>query len=124
MAEVILVIDDDRDSAHIVETILRSAGFEVMVSTSGQDGVERAVAIRPRLVVMDIAMPGMDGIEALRRLRAAPETAALAVIVLSAMTADEDVVAGYAAGADYYLAKPFTTKQLLYGVRRALDKDA
>ena len=120
---MILVVDDDRDSAHIVEAILRSAGFEVMVATSGQDGVERAVAIRPRLVVMDIAMPGMDGLEALRYLRAAPKTSTLGIPLLSAKTADEDVVAGYAAGADYYLAKPFTAKQLLYGVRRVLDRN-
>jgi DNA-binding response OmpR family regulator len=119
---MILVIDDDRDSTHIVATILRSAGFEVMVATSGKDGVERAVVTRPQLIVMDIAMPELDGIEALKRLRAAPETEKIYVVLLSAKTADEDVIAGYAAGADYYLAKPFTTKQLLYGVRRVLDK--
>jgi DNA-binding response OmpR family regulator len=121
---MILIVDDNEDSLRIVQTILRSAGFEVMVERNGKDGVARARLVRPRLIVLDVMMPEMDGIEALETLRASPQTAAIPVILLSAKTEDESVIAGYKLGADYYMTKPFTAKQLLYGVRLVLGKPA
>jgi DNA-binding response OmpR family regulator len=121
---MILIVDDNEDSLRIIQTILRSAGFDVMVERNGKDGVARAHELRPRLIVMDIKMPEMNGIEALEMLRASPRTASVPVILLTAKTQDEDVIAGYKLGADYYMTKPFTAKQLLYGVRLVLGKPA
>ncbi|MET0151517.1 MAG: response regulator [Candidatus Binatia bacterium] len=117
---MVLVVDDNEDSVRIIEAILRSAGFEVSVAGDGKQGIEMAEATAPELIILDIMMPVMDGVEALQKLRASPRTSRIPVILLTAKTQDEDVIAGYQTGADYYMTKPFTAKQLLYGVRLVL----
>jgi DNA-binding response OmpR family regulator len=117
---MVLVVDDNEDSVRIIEAILRSAGFEVSVAGDGKQGIEMAEATGPELIILDIMMPVMDGVEALQKLRASPRTSRIPVILLTAKTQDEDVIAGYQTGADYYMTKPFTAKQLLYGVRLVL----
>jgi DNA-binding response OmpR family regulator len=119
---MVLVVDDNEDSLRIVESILRSAGFEVCVARDGKQGLEIAEASVPELIILDIMMPVMDGVEALHRLRDSPRTSRIPVILLTAKTQDEDVIAGYQTGADYYMTKPFTAKQLLYGVRLVLGQ--
>jgi DNA-binding response OmpR family regulator len=119
---MVLVVDDNEDSLRIVESILRSAGFEVCLARDGKQGIEIAEASAPELIILDIMMPVMDGVEALQRLRDSPRTSRIPVILLTAKTQDEDVIAGYQTGADYYMTKPFTAKQLLYGVRLVLGK--
>ena len=119
---MVLVVDDNEDSIRIIETILRSAGFEVSVAKDGKQGIEVAEASAPELIILDIMMPVMDGVEALEKLRASPKTSRIPVILLTAKAQDEDVIAGYQTGADYYMTKPFTAKQLLYGVRLVLGK--
>jgi DNA-binding response OmpR family regulator len=119
---MVLVVDDNEDSIRIIETILRSAGFEVSVAKDGRQGIEVAEASAPELIILDIMMPIMDGVEALEKLRASPKTSRIPVILLTAKAQDEDVIAGYQTGADYYMTKPFTAKQLLYGVRLVLGK--
>jgi len=118
----VLVVDDNEDSLRIVESILRSAGFEVCLARDGKQGIEIAEASAPELIILDIMMPVMDGVEALQRLRDSPRTSRIPEILLTAKTQDEDVIAGYQTGADYYITKPFTAKQLLYGVRLVLGK--
>jgi DNA-binding response OmpR family regulator len=119
---MVLVVDDNEDSLRIVEAILRSAGFEVCLARDGKQGVEMAQASAPELIVLDIMMPVMDGVEALQKLRNSSRTSRIPVILLTAKAQDEDVIAGYQTGADYYITKPFTAKQLLYGVRLVLGK--
>ena len=119
---MVLVVDDNEDSLRIVESILRLAGFEVCVARDGKQGIEIAAASIPELIILDIMMPVMDGVEALHRLRDSPRTSRIPVILLTAKTQDEDVIAGYQTGADYYMTKPFTAKQLLYGVRLVLGQ--
>jgi DNA-binding response OmpR family regulator len=119
---MVLVVDDNEDSIRIIETILHSAGFEVSVAKDGKQGIEVAEASPPELIILDIMMPVMDGVEALQKLRTSPKTSRIPVILLTAKAQDEDVIAGYQTGADYYMTKPFTAKQLLYGVRLVLGK--
>jgi CheY-like chemotaxis protein len=119
---MILVIDDNEDNLFLTQTILQSAGFEVMLARNGKDGLARAQELRPQLIVMDIMMPEMNGMEVLEALRASPQTEKIPVILLTAKTQDEDVIAGYQTGAAYYITKPFTAKQLLYGLRLVLGK--
>ncbi len=119
---MVLVVEDNEDSVRIIQTILQSAGFEVMVEHNGEDGLARARLVRPELIIMDVMMPVMNGFEALEQLRASPQTSQIPVILLTAKSQDEDVISGYQTGADYYMTKPFTAKQLLYGVRLVLGK--
>jgi DNA-binding response OmpR family regulator len=119
---MILVVEDNEDSRKIIETILESADYEVAIAVNGRDGVAIAREKSPELIIMDIMMPEMDGISALKELRDSPQTSRIPVILLTARTEDEDVLSGYKTGADYYMTKPFTSKQLLYGVRLVLGR--
>jgi DNA-binding response OmpR family regulator len=116
MRGVVLVVDDDQDNTIIASTVLREHGFDVRVAHDGPSALRSLEERRPDLVLLDIMMPGMDGFEVLRRMRADPRSANVPVIFLTAKTADEDVLAGYRGGADYYITKPFTPRQLLHGI--------
>jgi DNA-binding response OmpR family regulator len=119
---MILIVDDNEDSLRIVTRILTSNGYEVAVARNGRDGVESALETVPELIILDIMMPEMNGLEALEELRKHAATSAVPVILLTAKSHDEDVIEGYRVGADYYMTKPFSAKQLLYGVRLVLGQ--
>jgi len=119
---MILVADDNEDNLQIISRILQSNGFEVIVERNGKDALERARQARPELIVMDVMMPEMSGTEVLTELRESAHTARIPVILLTAMSQNEDVIAGYQIGADYYMTKPYTSKELLYGVRLVLGR--
>ncbi|MFN8627438.1 MAG: response regulator [Candidatus Binatia bacterium] len=116
MKRTILVVDDNLDSVAIMRSILESRGFEVATATSGADALERLRTSPADLVLLDIMMPVMSGIEVLQRIKQDPALGALPVILVTAMTQDEDLLSGYQYGADYYITKPFTAKQLVYGI--------
>jgi two-component system alkaline phosphatase synthesis response regulator PhoP/two-component system response regulator VicR len=122
MAHHILAVDDDERIRRLIQLNLQRAGYRI--STAG-DGVEALAMIeqeRPDLVVLDITMPRMDGIETLRHLRANAATAALPVVLLSAKAQDEDILEGRRSGADYYLHKPFNPPDLLAVLREVLGE--
>ena len=121
---MILVVDDNEDSLQIISRILQGNGFEVMVERTGKAALERAREQIPELIIMDIMMPGMTGIEALEQLRNLPQTSQIPVILLTALSQDENLIQGYQTGADYYMTKPFTSKQLLYGVHLVLGTES
>jgi CheY-like chemotaxis protein len=118
----ILVVDDNEDSLRILRTVLEGNGFTVRAAKSGPEALEEIQRELPELVVLNVMMPEMSGFEVLERLRNSPRTARLPVILLTAKAQDEDVLGGYQRGADYYITKPFTTKQLLYGIRLVLNQ--
>src|SRR5882724_10282034 len=120
---MILVADDNEDNLQIISRILQANGFEVMVERNGKDALERARQARPELIVMDVMMPEMSGMEVLEKLRESPQTSRIPVILLTAMSQNDDVIAGYQIGADYYMTKPYTSKELLYGVRLVLGRN-
>lgn len=117
---MILVVDDNDDSLQLISKMLTTNGFEVATAANGKEGLERALKSPPEVIVLDIMMPEMNGLEALEELRKHPSTSGIPVILLTAKSHDEDVIEGYRVGADYYMTKPFTSKQLLYGVRLVL----
>jgi DNA-binding response OmpR family regulator len=121
---MILVVDDNEDSVRIVRMIVQSAGFEVRVARNGKQALEAVDEAIPELIIMDVMMPEMDGVEALKALRESPRTARIPVILLTAKGQDEDVFSGYQSGAAYYMTKPFAAKQLLNGIRLLLGKEA
>ncbi len=116
----ILVIDDDVGLTNVLRRGLAYEGFDVDVAGSGAEGLARARERYPDLVILDIMMPGMDGLEVLRRLRAADER--LPILLLTARDAPADQVQGLARGADDYVVKPFTFEVLLARVRALLRR--
>jgi len=116
MTKRILVVDDNRDATEIIKTILVANGYTVCVSHSGNDALAQVDAQAPDLVILDIMMPQMSGMEVLERLKERAETSHIPVIMCTAKVQDSDLLDGYRSGADYYLTKPFTAQQLLYGV--------
>jgi CheY-like chemotaxis protein len=122
MAQRILVVDDNPDSVIIMRTILESQGYEVAVATNGAEALEQVTEATPDLVLLDIMMPNVGGLEVLQRMREDARTGRVPVILVTAKAQDEDVMSGYQYGADYYITKPFTPKQLLYGIGLVLGK--
>jgi diguanylate cyclase (GGDEF)-like protein len=122
MPETILVVDDDADIARFVEVNLRSAGYEVSVATDGEEALERAQALRPDLVLLDVMMPRIDGFEVAQRLRRNPQTANASIIMLTAKALSTDKVLGLTAGADDYIIKPFDPIELLARVKGTLRR--
>ena len=120
--ETILVVDDDPDILRVVEVNLSLHGYRVLCASSGAEALSLVETHRPQLAVVDLMMPGMDGLELTRRLRADPMVTALPIIVLTAKALTSDKVAGLAAGADDYIVKPFDTSELVARVRATLRR--
>lgn len=93
--------------------ILGRAGYEIDSAADGQEGLDRAAQIRPDIVLLDVMMPGLDGLEVTRRLKADPRTSAIPIVLVSARTGADDVAAGKAAGAADYVKKPFDPDDLI-----------
>ena len=120
---LVLVVDDDPDIARFIEMNLSFEGFEVMVAHDGLDAREQIDRRRPDLVLLDVMMPRIDGVELCRRLRADPLTAAIPVIMLTAKGLSADKVLALTAGADDYVVKPFDTLELVARVRTTLRRN-
>jgi twitching motility two-component system response regulator PilH len=116
----VMVVDDAYSELQVMETILRSAGYDVLTYLDGDQLEERIVKERPDVVLLDIVMPKRNGFDALRGVRRDERTRQVRVIVVSSKNQDSDRVWGMRQGADEYLAKPFTPDQLLALVRRFL----
>jgi two-component system, OmpR family, alkaline phosphatase synthesis response regulator PhoP len=118
----IMVVDDNPDIITIVKTILEGKGYYVLSASSGQELLNLLTDRKPDLIILDIMMPEMDGLEVLSRLKAVTETASIPVILLTAKVQYEDVLGGYKLGADYYITKPFTSTQLVNGINLLLGE--
>ncbi len=123
----IMVVDDNPDIVDILRITLESKGFNVRCAYSGQElfaGLEKQ---KPDLIILDIIMPKMDGLQVLRRLKEDPSMPFIPVILLTEKAddedVDEDVMLGYKMGADYYITKPFTLTQVLDGINFVLGGD-
>ena len=113
---VVLVVDDNEDNLRVTEEILKTKGFTVQVANDGASALRSIEQSRPDVVLLDVMLPDMDGMEVLDRLRSNTELGRLPVILVTAKAQDEDLLAGYKVGADYYITKPFTARQLLHGI--------
>lgn len=120
--KTIMVVDDNLDIVTIVKTILEGKGYGVICASSGQEVFARLEEQKPDLIILDIMMPQMDGLEVLTRLKEAPDTSSIPVILLTAKVQYEDVLGGYKLGADYYITKPFTSTQLINGINLLLGE--
>ena len=118
----ILVIEDDDIVARTIERSLRVHDFRVMLASSGVEGLKLARRRPPDLVILDIIMPGMDGYTVCREIRADPLLDYIPILFLTAKIKDEDKIAGFTAGADDYLCKPFNIDELILRVRAILRR--
>jgi diguanylate cyclase len=109
----ILVADDEPDLRELLQINLEALGHEVQLAVDGTEALALAMAHRPDLIVLDIMMPGLNGLEVLRRLREEPANADLPVVLLSARGTDSEVFEGWSSGANYYITKPFELDELL-----------
>jgi putative two-component system response regulator len=115
----VLVVEDDPANRVLLIALLERAGYRAVTASDGPSGLAAAFEVAPDLVLLDVGLPGMDGLEICRRLRADPRTVTLPVVLLTGRTSVDDVVAGLDAGADDFLAKPFHEAELLARLRSA-----
>jgi len=118
----ILIVEDEQDIADLIGFNLQRAGFEVSKAYDGVVGTETALRERPDLIVLDLMLPGRDGYAVFRELRRDPRTTNIPVIMLTARAQTEDRIQGLEAGADDYLTKPFSPKELLLRVQAILKR--
>ncbi len=109
----ILVVDDEKDIAEMIAFNLKRNGYDVLTAHNGIDALDLAERETPDLILLDLMMPGLDGTEVTRRLKADPRTAKLPLVMLTAKSEETDVVVGLTLGADDYVTKPFSMKILL-----------
>jgi CheY-like chemotaxis protein len=112
----VLVVDDNDLNNQYLRTLLSRHNFTVEVANDGPGAIEAIRRQRPDVVLLDVMMPGMSGIEVLKRLRTDTSQQNIPVILITARSQDDDILNGYQEGADYYLTKPFSTRQLLHGL--------
>ena len=120
--KTILVVEDDSDSRQAICTMLESLGYGHRAYADGVQALagvqgELASGVTFHLALLDIMLPGMNGYEVLQELKKLPQFASLPIIMVTAKDADSEIIEGYKYGADYYITKPFTTKQLRYGLQ-------
>ena len=119
---LILVVDDDVDVAKTIELNLTQGGYQAVIANNGYEALASAQVERPDLVLLDIAMPEMDGIEVCRRLRASPATASIPILFLTVSKDIKTKIDGFNAGADDYLVKPFDLQELNLRVKALLRR--
>jgi DNA-binding response OmpR family regulator len=120
----ILIVDDDPRLLHVVSMYLGIEGYEVDTAPNGEEGLRLLEQHRPDLVVLDVMMPGIDGLEACRRIKSNPETRTIPVVLFTALSRTDDVENGRAAGANRFINKPFSLIGLGAVIRSFLSEDS
>lgn len=124
MSKRVLIVDDDPLIRGLVQAIVAEEGFETVLAEDGTAAME-ILDNEPRpvdfsLVILDVVMPNMNGLDMLTRMKLHSHTQSIPVLMLTGEDKAEDLMAGYAVGAEYYITKPFTRQQLLYGIKLVL----
>lgn len=121
-SKVVLVVDDEADVLELVKYNLEKNGYRVITAMTGEEAVKKAASALPNLVVLDLMLPGIDGLEVCKQLKSKPKTENIPVVMLTAKGEESDVVVGLEVGADDYITKPFSPKVLIARVRRILHR--
>ncbi len=116
-SQTILVIEDEASTSKLLSHILRREGYQVHTARTGPEGLRLAHEVQPDLIILDIVLPGMDGYEVCRYLRADPDTEKVPILMLTAMGRPADQRVGFEMGADDYITKPFVLADLLNRIR-------
>jgi two-component system cell cycle response regulator DivK len=117
----ILIVEDNEKNMKLARDVLQSKGYATLEAVTGEEGVRMAIAHKPGLVLMDIQLPGINGMEALRQVRAAPGCASIPVVAFTASVTPTDRSQIAAAGFDGFISKPINLKEFLETVRRLLE---
>jgi two-component system, OmpR family, phosphate regulon response regulator PhoB len=120
----ILVVEDEPALVEVLSYNLERDGYEVVVAKEGREGLRKAQMQLPELVILDLMLPGLNGLEICRELRAGPRTAGISILMLTAKGEETDQVVGFAVGADDYVTKPFSVKVLLQRIKVLLRRQA
>ena len=120
MSKRVLVVEDEEDNRRIVRDLLTSVGYEIIEAVTGEEGVKAAETQLPDLILMDIQLPGIDGYEATRRIRANPALHKVPIIAVTSYALSGDDVKAFEAGCDGYVSKPFSPRALLAKIREYL----
>lgn len=112
LSDTILVADDSMTVLAMVSSRMTRAGYDVITATRGDDALRLVHEKRPRLVLLDVEMPGLDGVEVARRIRADESLAGISIVLLTGLAEESEIAAGMAAGANAYLTKPFSPQDL------------
>jgi two-component system cell cycle response regulator DivK len=123
MSTRILVVEDQADNRRILRDLLSSVGYEILEAVTGDEGVTLTASQHPDLILMDIQLPGIDGYEATRRIKADPALRHIPIIAVTSYALSGDDAQALAAGCDAYVAKPFSPRALLAKVRAYLPKE-
>ncbi len=121
MSKLILVVEDQEDNRRIMRDLLASAGYEVIEAITGEEGVAAAETHRPDLILMDIQLPGLDGYEATRRIKANTDLHYIPIIVVTSYALSGDDAKAYEAGCNDYVSKPYSPRKLLEKIREYLQ---
>lgn len=122
MKTTILVVDDEPEAVELVEFNLRQAGFDVATAADGAEALKKARELLPNVIILDLMLPEMDGLEVCKILRRDSATSAIPLIMLTAKAAEIDRVLGLELGADDYLTKPFSPRELVLRVKKLLER--
>ena len=120
--KTIMVVDDNLDILNIARAVLEGEGYKVICARSGTEVFSQLEEQKPDLIVLDIMLPNMDGLEVLRRLKDNPDTSSIPVMMLTVKGHYDDIRLAYEVGCDYYLTKPFTGKQIVDVANRLLSQ--
>jgi len=113
----VLAVEDGEDILELITYNLEREGYEVTGATTGEDGIDAARSEKPDLILLDLMLPGIDGLEVCRRLKADPDTAHIPVVMVTAKGEETDIVTGFELGADDYVIKPFSPRVLIARIR-------
>jgi len=122
MKSKILVVDDEADALELISYNLKSAGFDVVTADDGEKALKKARAEQPNLILLDLMLPEVDGLEVCKVLRREPATAAVPIIMLTARASEVDRVVGLELGADDYVTKPFSPRELVLRIKNLLKR--
>lgn len=122
MKPKILVVDDEPDAVELIAFNLQAAGFEVVTAADGAEALRKTRSHAPKLVVLDLMLPEVDGLEVCKLLRRDPATAGIPILMLTARASEVDRVVGLELGADDYVTKPFSPRELVLRVKKLLER--
>ena len=122
MEQKILIVEDEEDLRIVLQYSLQKEGFTVHTTSNGDEAITLCEAIKPDLVILDLNLPDMSGIDVCLSIRSTPSIANMAVLMLTAKTQEQDRVKGFEVGADDYVPKPFSTKELILRIKALLRR--
>ena len=122
MKEKILIVDDEKDIVKMLDYNLKKEGFRTLSASDGEDALDMAIRERPALIILDLMLPGMDGLEVCKTLRKESKTTHIPIIMLTARTQETDKIVGLELGADDYVTKPFSPRELIARVKAILRR--